>query len=96
MCLPLGSPLQKEIPEQATQKPMIFQNRIVKDSDLMHIFDLIFPEQVRLLPNIFPEQGQKISCRATSPAKERTLGSYHFLAHGGASGNGGDQVKIID
>ena len=28
----------------------------------------------------------------------RALGSYHFLAHGGggAGGNGGDRVKIID
>ena len=24
------------------------------------------------------------------------LGSYHFLAHEGAGGNGGDRVKIID
>ena len=26
----------------------------------MHIFDLIFPEQVCLFPSLFPEQGQKI------------------------------------
>ena len=25
--------------------------------------------------------------------KEDYLGSYHFLAHGGAGGNGGDRVK---
>ena len=32
---------------------------LVRNSDLMHIFDLIFPEQVCLFTNLFPEKGKK-------------------------------------
>ena len=75
-CLPLGSPFSAkqglkfwensrtyiskayDFPEQV--KFIIKALILVKNSDFMHTFDLIFPEQVCLLPNTFPEQGQKV------------------------------------